>query len=69
MKSLTHEFWTKYQQKILYRALLPWLCFSILSIFYFARVLNQEFQQVDGGEKTAWKVYGGILTAFTIYEL
>lgn len=53
----------------MYRALLPWLCFSILSIFYFAKVLNQEFQQVDGGEKTAWKVYGGILTAFTIYEL
>ena len=53
----------------MYRALLPWLCFSILSMFYFARVLSEEFEQVSGGDRIAWKVYGGVLVVFTIYEL
>ena len=38
LKSLTHEYWTIYQRKIILRILLPWMIYSMLSILYFTRL-------------------------------
>ena len=40
MRSLTHEYWTFYQRKIIYKALIPWILYSVLSLIYFAEVLD-----------------------------
>ena len=69
MRSLTHEYWTNYQTKILWRALLPWLAYSILSVIYFVQVLGRDFNEVHGDELLFWRVYGGVLAAVTLYEL
>ena len=53
MRSLTHEYWTYYQKKIITRALLPWLAYSIMSFFYFAEVLDPD--------SIFWLFYGMIL--------
>ena len=42
MRSLTHEYWTSYQRKIIYKALIPWMFFSICSLCYFAEVLSKN---------------------------
>ena len=38
LKSLTHEYWTIYQRKIILRILIPWMIYSMLSILYFTRL-------------------------------
>ena len=64
MRSLTHEYWTNYQKKILYRALLPWMVWSVMSMYYFATVLSKDYE----GE-VFWQVYAGVLGLLTVYEL
>ena len=42
MRSLTNEFWTKYQGYILCGPLLAWLLYSIACLIYFAEVLSRD---------------------------
>ena len=61
MRSLTHEYWTLYQKKIIKRTLLPWLAYSIMSVFYFAEVLDPDYMEYSRNQKIFWFFYGVVL--------
>ena len=42
MRSLTNEFWTKYQRYILFGPLIIWFMYSIACLIYFAEVLSRD---------------------------
>ena len=67
MRSLTHEYWTFYQRKIIYRALIPWIIYSILGLIYFTEVLSAN----SGTHKEfdAWDVLGILVILLTLYQL
>ena len=69
MKSLTHEYWMGYLRKIVLRTFIPWVAYSALSLFYFAKTLDDDFETVDGGEKLFWQVIGVIILILTSYLL
>ena len=43
LRALTNEYWSQYQRQIVYTALIPWVIYSILSLGYFAKVLESSF--------------------------
>ena len=65
MRSLTHEYWTFYQRKIIYKALIPWILYSILSLIYFAEVLSLESGSYK--EFDLWDVLGLFIILLTLY--
>ena len=67
MRSLTHEYWTFYQRKIIYRALIPWILYSILSLIYFTEVLNPNSRSYK--EFDLWDVIGLLTILLTLYQL
>ena len=42
MRSLTHEYWTEYQKKILYGPLLTWTLYSVSCLIYFSEVVLRQ---------------------------
>ena len=42
MRSLTNEFWTKYQRYIMYGPLFTWLLYSVACLLYFAEALISD---------------------------
>ena len=69
IKSLTHEYWIDYKKKIIFRILIPWVAYSVLSLVYFAQTLNDNFASVDGGEKVFWQNVGVIILILNGYQL
>ena len=67
MRSLTHEYWTHYQRKIIYKALIPWIFYSILSLIYFAEVLSPNSGSYKEFDK--WDVLGLLVVLLTLYQL
>ena len=67
MKSLTNEYWMDYLKKIILRTLIPWIAYSVLSLVYFARTLNEDFASVDGEELVFWQVVGVIILILICY--
>ena len=67
MRSLTHEYWTFYQRKIIYKALIPWTLYSILSLIYFTEVLSPNFSTRE--EFDSWDVLGLLVILLTLYQL
>ena len=67
MRSLTHEYWTHYQRKIIYKALIPWILFSILSLSYFAEVLSQSSETYKLFD--SWDALGLVVILLTLYQL
>lgn len=65
MKALTHEYWTVYQRKIIYKALLPWIFYSVLSLIYFAEV--EFFVSVETSGFAM--IYPYIVLLLTLYQL
>ena len=47
MRSLTNEFWTKYQRYILCGPLLTWFMYSAACLLYFAEVLSQDTSSAE----------------------
>ena len=65
MRSLTHEYWTFYQRRIIYKALIPWILYSVLSLIYFAEVLSpysDTYKKFDW-----WDISGLLLILLTLY--
>ena len=67
MRSLTHEYWTFYQRRIIYRALIPWILYSILSLIYFAYVLSPSAESYK--EFDMWDILGLLIILLTLYQL
>jgi len=43
--TLLGEFWDENYRKILYRCLVPWICYAFLVIYYFAYALKADSEQ------------------------
>ena len=54
MQSLTHEYWMGYLKKIIRKALIPWIIYSILTLIYFAYTLDEDFLQADETTIIIW---------------
>ena len=67
MRSLTHEYWTIYQRKIILWALIPWILYSILSLIYFAEALSPDSGSYN--EFDSWDVIGLLVILLTLYQL
>ena len=67
MQSLTHEYWMGYLKKIIRKALLPWVIYSILTLIYFAYTLDEDFLQADETTIIIWQALGGTILIFAAY--
>ena len=69
MLSLANEYWMGYLKKIIVKALLPWVTYSVLSLVYFAHTLDQEFEKAEQEEIVKWKALGVSLLILVSYLL
>ena len=70
MQALAHEYWMGYLKKILWRAFLPWVLYSVFSLMYFSHVLRQGYtEEANSGEKVKWYIVGSLIMIQVIYQL
>ena len=67
MQALTQEYWMAYLKKIIPRALLPWVSYSVLSLIYFAHTLDQDFESAEQIEHIIWQGLGAIILILVSY--
>ena len=64
MKSLAHEYWMGYLKKIIVKAFLPWVAYSLMSIIYFTHTLDRDFEDKTGAGPIMWQAGGVIILIF-----
>ena len=69
MLSLVHEYWMGYLKKIITKALLPWITYSILSLVYFAHTLDRDFETAEREEIIVWTALGAFILILVSYLL
>ena len=65
MRALTHQYWGKYQFKVIFAFQCPWLAYSILCLIYFAEVLNQD--NSASRHSPSWDAAAVIILILAIY--
>ena len=69
LRALTNEFWVIFKAPILWRAFVPWILYSLLSLGYFAKVLDPSFDYRTDDKAHFWKIFGGIVIFLTCYQI
>ena len=70
MLSLAHEYWVYYLKRILWKAFLPWVLYSVFSLMFFTHVLRQGYQEeAEKSEKVKWNIIGTWLMVQVVYQL
>ena len=69
LRAITNEFWDIYKPPILYRAFIPWVLYSTLSMGYFAKVLYPGFDYNTEENAALWKFTAIIIILLTCYQL
>ena len=69
IQSLTHEYWMVNLKRIIKRAFIPWVTYSILSLVYFAQTLNQDFVQAERAKLMIYDGLGVLILILIIYLL
>ena len=69
MRALTNEYWTKYLRQIFYELFVPWIAFSVLSLFYFALAFDQDFEPQKGDKHVILDTIGITVVVLAAYQL